>query len=391
MLRFKADIVIINRSFWPIYPVIGEALLQFAEKAANERRVGVILQDHVGIREKLHEAQRGSGVDFFPCKALTTSSSGIFLRMVDAVFFMLWVMGVLLWQRPRKVYVSTDPPILVPFIVMLYAQLFGARFVYHLQDIHPEAANVVIKLNTLLYSALRNLDCVTMRRADQLITITEEMAEEIRWRSGTQSALKVLANPAVSFDAVDFSDQRKPGFSFCGNAGRLQRIPLVIASISKYLDEGGTLEFAFAGAGVFSNELKALSERYSEVTYLGHVTPLEAAQVNAVYEWALLPIEDEVTRFAFPSKTSSYVFSGAKILAICGQKSSVAKWVTDKRLGVCVEPDVDEIVSMYQSIENSQLDETDFDMERSELKNTLGFDVFVEQLCSLMLTEVVIE
>lgn len=391
MLRSKTDIVIINRSFWPIYPVIGEALLQFAEEAANECRVGVILQDHVGIREKLDEAQRGKGVNFFPCRALTTSSSGIFLRMVDAVFFMLWVIGVLLWQRPKKVYVSTDPPILVPFIVMLYARLFGARFVYHLQDIHPEAANVVIKLNSILYSALRKLDCVTMRRADQLITITEEMAEEIRWRSATQSPLKVLANPAVSFNTVDFSGRKKLGFSFCGNAGRLQRIPLVIKSISKYLDDGGALEFVFAGSGVFSSELKALSERYPEVTYLGLVTPLEAAQLNTVYDWALLPIEDEVTRYAFPSKTSSYVFSGAKILAICGQKTSVAEWVTGKKLGVCAEPNVDEIVSVYQAIENNRLDETGFDMDRSELKSTLGFDSFVQQLYSLMLTEAAFE
>lgn len=391
MSRFKTDIMIINRSFWPIYPVIGEALLQFAEKTSNEYRVGVISQDHVGIREKLDEAGRGVGVDFFPCKALTTSSSGIFLRMVDTIFFMLWVMGVLLWQRPKKVYVSTDPPILVPFIVMLYARLFGASFVYHLQDIHPEAANVVIKLNSLVYSVLRKLDCVTMRRADRLITITEEMAEEIRRRSGTQSPLRVFANPAVSFDTVDFPGRKKPGFSFCGNAGRLQRIPLVIASISKYLDGGGTLEFVFAGSGVYSSELKALSERYAEVTYLGLVTPLEAAQLNAVYDWALLPIEDEVTRYAFPSKTSSYVFSGAKILAICGQKTSVAEWVMDKKLGVCVEPTVDEIVSIYQAIESNQLDKTDFDMDRDELKSQLGFQNFVEQLYSLMLTEVAVE
>ena len=388
MSRFKTDIVIINRSFWPIYPVIGEALLQFAEKAADEYRVGVIMQDHVGIRSKLEAAQRGQGVDFFPCKALTTSSSGIFLRMVDTVFFMLWVIGVLLWQRPKKVYVSTDPPILVPFVVMLYARLFGAEFVYHLQDIHPEAANVVIKLNRLVYNTLRKLDCITMRRADQLVTITEQMGDEIRRRSGTQSPLRILANPAVSFDQVDFPPQKKSGFSFCGNAGRLQRMPVVIKSIEAYLDDGGTLEFVFAGAGVFAGELKALSERYSKVTYLGLVTPLQAAQLNAEYDWALLPIEDEVTRFAFPSKTSSYVFAGAKILAICGQKTSVAEWVIDKKLGVCVEPNVEEIASVYQAIENKQLDEAGFDMNRDKLKSALGFENFVQQLDSLMSTKV---
>lgn len=48
--------------------MIGEALLRFSEKAASECKVGVIMQDHVGIREKLKEAQRGDGVEFFRAK-----------------------------------------------------------------------------------------------------------------------------------------------------------------------------------------------------------------------------------------------------------------------------------------------------------------------------------
>ncbi len=28
----RLDLVIINRSFWPVYPVIGEALMRFAEQ-----------------------------------------------------------------------------------------------------------------------------------------------------------------------------------------------------------------------------------------------------------------------------------------------------------------------------------------------------------------------
>jgi hypothetical protein len=387
MRRFKMDVVVINRSFWPIYPVIGEALLRFCEKAASECRVGVIMQDHVGIREKLDEAQRGKGVEFFPCKALTSSSSGLFLRMIDTVFFMLWVVGVLLWQRPKTVYVSTDPPILVPFIVMLYARVFRAQFVYHLQDIHPEATNVVVKLNSFMYDILRKLDCLTMRRADQLITITEQMADQIRQRSGTEAPIRVLANPAVSFDEVSFPSQKKPGFSFCGNAGRLQRIPLVINTIAEYLDGGGTLEFVFAGSGVFAKDLKALSEKYEKVMYLGLVTPLQAAQLNATYEWALLPIEDEVTRYAFPGKTSSYVFSGAKILAICGKKTSVADWVTDKKLGTCADPNVEAIVSVYRAIETGQFDEAGFDMDRAELKSGLGFENFIQDLHGLMLAK----
>lgn len=105
----RRDIAIINRSFWPIYPVIGEALLRFSEKLAGSYSVSVILQDHVGIRKHLAERERGEGVEFLPGKAWSNSSSGILVRVLDSVYFMCWVIYALLRTRPKNVYVSADP------------------------------------------------------------------------------------------------------------------------------------------------------------------------------------------------------------------------------------------------------------------------------------------
>lgn len=384
MKQRKEKLLIINRSFWPIYPVIGEALLRFAERQAEDCEVGVVLQDHAGIRQKLTEHNRGQGVKFFPCKAWSISGSGIFRRIIDAVFFMCWVLMVLLWQRPTKVYVSTDPPVIVPFIVMLYSKLFGASYVYHLQDIHPEAANVVIPVNPLMYRFFRWLDSVTMRQASLLITITEEMAEEIKKRSSTQASVQILANPSVAFEGITVTD-KQAGFTFCGNAGRLQRIPLLIDAISVYCEQGGKLPFVFAGGGVYSNRLEQLASRYSNVTYKGLISPTEAAQLNASYQWALLPIEDEVTRYAFPSKSSSYVYSGAFIVAVCGNQTSVAQWVTQHKLGEVVAPDADALVKFFFAVENEQIDMSVFDTDRSQLKDSLSFEVFLTKLTELVI------
>ena len=384
MKQRKEKLLIINRSFWPIYPVIGEALLRFAERQAEDCEVGVVLQDHASIRQKLTEHNRGQGVKFFPCKAWSISGSGIFRRIIDAVFFMCWVLMVLLWQRPTKVYVSTDPPVIVPFIVMLYSKLFGASYVYHLQDIHPEAANVVIPVNPLMYRFFRWLDSVTMRQASLLITITEEMAEEIKKRSSTQASVQILANPSVAFEGITVTD-KQAGFTFCGNAGRLQRIPLLIDAISVYCEQGGKLPFVFAGGGVYSNRLEQLASRYSNVTYKGLISPTEAAQLNASYQWALLPIEDEVTRYAFPSKSSSYVYSGAFIVAVCGNQTSVAQWVTQHKLGEVVAPDADALVKFFFAVENEQIDMSVFDTDRSQLKDSLSFEVFLTKLTELVI------
>jgi len=387
----RSDLAIINRSFWPVYPVIGEALLRFAENAAGELRVSVIMQDHADIRSQLSEQGRGKGVAFYPCKAWTTSASGIARRIMDAAFFMIWVMGVLLWTRPRKVYVSTDPPVLVPLIVMVYAKLFRASYVYHLQDIHPEATNVVVPVTPLIYRCLRWIDGLVMRQASKLITITREMADEISTRSGTRSDIVVLNNPAVSFEGVNPLSTKRRGFSFCGNAGRLQRIPLLVDAIERYLDAGGSLEFAFAGGGVFAAALKKLADQYTQVRYDGLVSATEAAQLNADYEWALLPIEDEVTRYAFPSKSSSYVFAGAFILAVCGEQTSVAQWVTSNRLGVVVEPDTGALINAFERIESGNLETANLDSDRAELKRGLSFECFIDHLGQTILDRTLVE
>lgn len=380
----RLDLAIINRSFWPVYPVIGEALMRFAEQQAKKRKVGVILQDHVDIRAQLLKHQRGEHVNFYPAHAFSVSGSSIMRRAMDAVFFMLWVFLILLIKRPRKVYVSTDPPVLVPFIVMLYCAILRAQYFYHLQDIHPEAANVVIPVKSWLFRILRWLDSVTMRRANLLITITQEMADQIRLRSDTRSSIAVLANPSVSFDQVKLPEHKILGFTFCGTAGRLQRIPLLIKAIEQYCHQGGVLPFVFAGAGVYANDLERLAQQYSNVTYKGLVSASEAAQINVDYTWALLPIEDEVTRYAFPSKSSSYVFSGALIAAVCGNEISVAKWVADNRLGVVVTPELDALCQFFFNVERGQYDAETFDFERKELKQRLGFDTFLRKLTDLV-------
>ncbi len=387
MFGRKTDLAIINRSFWPVYPVIGEALLRFAEQQSEKKRICVIMQDHGDIRSKLNEHERGTDVDFYPSKAWSVSGSGIFRRILDSIFFMLWVLGVLIWTRPIKVYVSTDPPILVPFIVMLYAKLFRATYVYHLQDIHPEAVNVVMPLNKWIYHILKYMDSSVMRNAESLITITGEMAEEIQERSETKSKIHILSNPAVSFDGVSIPVIKKKGFTFCGNAGRLQRIPIIIDAINIYLGNGGKFDFVFAGGGVYVNALKDLAQQYSNVNYLGVVPPDVAAQLNADFEWALLPIEDEVTRYAFPSKSSSYVFSGAFVAAICGSQTSVAQWVKGMALGVVVKPDAKSLSDFFFDVENNEVDVSAIDIDRLCLKEQLAFDYFIKELENLVLNE----
>ena len=142
------------------------------------------------------------------------------------------------------------------------------------------------------------------------------------------------------------------GFIFSGNLGRLQKIPLLLKSIDKYKAEGGILPFLFIGGGLYANEAHSLSTKYTDITYAGFVDPKKANELTSGYEWALLPIDDEATKYAFPSKTSSYISCGSKILSICSEQTSVAKWVVNNKHGINSRPKVDDIVDVFFKIEN---------------------------------------
>ena len=303
------------------------------------------------ILKKLQVKNRGKSVKFRVAHAYTDSSSSLVRRVLDTIYFALRVVVWLMIIRPKVIYISTDPPLLAPFIVAVYSKLCSAKFIYHLQDIHPEITASVKQIPYCIFIFLRWIDSWTMSNASLNITLTSQMKTVILRRTNCRAKVKILSNPSVDFTEVKV--QKKPihGFSFCGNIGRLQRIPLVIEAIKKYLDSGGTMKFIFAGGGVYSRDVELLSSSYPNVFYLGLVDSLNAAQISAKYSWALLPIEDKVTDYAFPSKSSSYVFSNASILAICGEKTSVSSWVLSNKLGIVVKPDVESIFESFKRIE----------------------------------------
>ena len=357
MFKKKYDLAIINRSFWPESEILGEAKLLLAEQVAQKGRACVIAQALTNVEAELKRQNRGVGVKFYIAKSRSNSSSSLVRRVFDAVMFAPFVFWSLCRARPQHVYISTNPPVVVPFMVFLYCALFRAEYTYHLQDIHPEITNIVLPMNMLVLKFLRGLDNITLRHATHLVTLSEDMAEYLRKISRTKAPIHLIANP--SFDMTDEirNIPKTKDFVFCGNAGRVQQIPVLLAAIEAYISGGGKLNFSFAGGGVYVPQIEALAQRYKQVSYEGYVKPSVANRLVAEHRWAILPIDDEVTKYAFPSKSSSYLASGCRILAICGKETAVARWVHEYGAGVNVESEVQQVIQRFQEIEHSKHDE----------------------------------
>lgn len=351
MLKKKYDLAIINRSFWPESEILGEAKLLLAEKVAQKGSACVISQALTDVEAEAKRQNRGLGVKFFIAKSRSNSASGLMRRIFDAVMFAPFVFWSLCRARPQHVYVSTNPPVVVPFMAFLYCLLFRAKYTYHLQDVHPEITNLVQPINKVVFKLLRWLDNITLRHATNLVTLSEDMADYIRKVSNTEAPIHLIVNPSFEIPDEIQNTPKTKDIVFCGNAGRVQQIPVLLEAIERYIIERGTLSFSFAGGGIYVPQIKELASKHSQVTYHGYVKPSSANKLVAEHKWALLPIDDEVTKYAFPSKSSSYLAAGCRVLAICGKETSVARWVIETNIGEVVEADVHAITQIFNEIE----------------------------------------
>jgi glycosyltransferase involved in cell wall biosynthesis len=352
-------IAIVSRSFWPENPAIGEALLLLSESLTKHSQPIVITQVASDFDDKLKKLGRGEQVRFSTLPSFTNSSSSMVLRIIELLFFTTFVFISLCWHRPGKVYVATNPPIFTPLAVRWYCGLFNKEYVYHLQDIHPEATHVITGNTNWLTRFLLKIDVKTTENAAVVITLTEQMKSYITQRISKPCSITLLDNPSVQGQEKNSKTEleRVKGFAYCGNAGRLQRIPLLVKAIEEYITLGGQLPFVFAGGGIYSSTIDKLAAQFNQVSYLGTVPAEEASKLLSSYSFGLLPIEDEVTNYAFPSKSSSYVFSGCQVVAICGENTSVADWVRLNDLGFFSQPIIESVVELFFELEKKSLSE----------------------------------
>lgn len=353
----KPTTAIVSRSFWPDNPAIGEALLLLAESLGKQSDSLVITQVSKSFPKLLEKSDRGKNIIFSTLPSLTDSSSPIVLRIGELLLFTGFTFASLAWHRPEQVYVATNPPVFTPLAVRWYCGIFNKRYIYHLQDIHPEITSIVTGKRNIVTQLISHIDTKTIAKASSIITLTEQMKSYINKRAQRDLPIKLLPNPSVQGAKSEVNANRIKGFVYCGNAGRLQRIPLLIDAIEKYLDEGGKLPFVFAGAGIFKEDIKQLADSYENITYKGVLSAQDASRLLHKYSFGLMPIEDEVTNYAFPSKSSSYVFSGCEVIAICGEDTSVASWVSENKLGYVVEPETEALVNLFHKLEKLPLSE----------------------------------
>ncbi|MQM38529.1 hypothetical protein KBTX_02540 [wastewater metagenome] len=266
------------------------------------------------------------------------------VRIVNALRLGLALLWRTLSRRYDVIMVSTAPPVLGGAAAALAAKLTGARFIYHCMDIHPEVGRVSGEFaHPFVFGLLRKLDNWSCRRAEPVVVLSADMEATLRERpGGDRLSIAILNNfslpsegPIPTESPFEISPDRFT-VVFAGNIGRFQGLESVIQAMER-LKESDDVEFILMGDGVAKAELEEKARKCgARVRFLGH-QPVEVAKaVMREVDAGFVSLLPGMYRYAYPSKTMTYLEQGCPLIVAVEEESELAQDVSNQGYGYAV-------------------------------------------------------
>lgn len=268
-------------------------------------------------------------------------------RAFNVVWFPLAVATrVIVGPKYDVVMCSTAPPVLLGWLVSLAARLRGARFIYHCMDLHPEIGRLSGEFrHPRVYGTLRRLEVSTCDRAAAIVVLSDDMKEAVRARAPRLADKTVVL---TNFELPDFdqveaesplpADPDRVRIVFTGNVGRYQGLDVITRAVL-YPDPAlNEIELVFMGEGAAKSDLKAMvaeapEDAGSRVRFLDHGPLAQVRALLATADLGLVSLTPDVIRYAYPSKTATYLGAGLPVLVAVEPRSALARLVADAGIG----------------------------------------------------------
>jgi len=346
------NLLLVHRYFWPDTPAYAAMLRHLGESWVQHGHVVSVFSTQPSYKREVVMTPRprlenlaGMTITRTPLPFRGDWSPP--RRLINTALFLLQLLIHMARHRDVDVVVmSTVPQIVGARVASLAAGLLGKRFVYHMQDIHPEGMRAAgFVREGMAYRVLRRLDTATCRSAAAVVVLSADMRRTILARdSSLARKVHVIRNPAVrGFEDADTdvpAALRKATGRFravfAGNIGRFQGLETVVEAATGLRDEG--IEVALVGDGAAKSALMAKAEASgsSAMRFLPHQNVSVADSLIAEADVALITLAPGVAFTAFPSKLINYTRSATALLVSVEPDTELAALVREHDMGVVV-------------------------------------------------------
>ncbi len=351
-------VLVVHRYYWPDTPPIAALLRTICERWSGlGHDVSVYTSQpcykpNVEIPQQPRKETIGN-VEVRRCWLPLHKSRNGLIRSLNFLTFLFFAVWHILLQRKKYdvVMCLTFPPVVPAVAVSTAARIRGSRFIYYLLDIHPESSTCIGKLKPGSLSArvATWLDRRSCRLADRVVVLSDDMANTYLNRFGKRELAKqkekmrVIAdfNPGgFEQEAVALPEEfsKPPGkfrLVFAGNLGHAQAVDNLIET-ARLMAGHRDIEFVFVGEG--TEKQKAIDMAGDLVGTTVHFYPHQslpvADKIIESADLAIVSLQPDVYKVAFPCKTSSYLAMGCPLLVVMEEESELYRMTVNHNLGV---------------------------------------------------------
>ena len=218
----------------------------------------------------------------------------------------------------------------------------NCRIVFNVQDIFPYNLKLSGQLpfETISFPFLRKLQNLGYRKADKIITISDDMKQTLVSDGVKASNIEVVYNWSYSDTSIrleridkanvyDFClDKSKFNIVYAGNIGKMQNVEL-IARVAKEMNSDSSFHFYIIGDGANKETVKAIVKGLSNVTILPMQPTRYAESIYAQADLNVIPLMPGGIKTAIPSKTATAIRAEKPILFCCDTDSLFYQLIRD--------------------------------------------------------------
>lgn len=351
----RIRILAIHRYFWPDTPPYASMLRSIAARWATDGHDVEVLSTQPSYKPgaAIPRQNRIECLDGIRVRRLSLfpEKDRPLVRIINLVVFSLAIVREALIRKKFDVIMaSTAPPVFIGTAARISSRLTGAKFIYHCMDIHPEIGRISGHFkNPLLFNALQRIDAKNCRDAARVIVLSRDMGNTISSREKSQGTqIEIINNfnlPSFQFERknnVPHTMQKENGsfrLLFAGNIGRFQGLETTIDAMH-LLYNNSAIELVFMGEGTALEKLKKRAGTLlgNRVKFFSHQPISIARAVIRTADVCLVSLTSRIYRYAYPSKTMTYLDEGRPLLVSVEQDSELAKLVLNEKIGLVVVP-----------------------------------------------------
>lgn len=272
------------------------------------------------------------------------------LTWVGAFVHLLWVV----WRRSKHCHLVlvSNPPLNV--FVPLFTR---KKFSFIVYDLYPDSlfSQGFVKRNSFLGRWWMTKNKQIFAKADCVFTLSEDMKKAVA-QYVAEDKIKIVYNwahnehmrPIDKKENVFLADlklQDKFIVLYSGNMGMTHDVDMLV-DVADRLKENKTIHFLFIGEGAKKPIVEAKVARYGlENCSVLPYQPLEVLPYSmGAADLAVVITDAKQSGLSVPSKTYTYLATGAALLCLAEENTELARLTRERRIGRCfVSQDLDGI------------------------------------------------